>query len=74
LYESGFVGGHDGLDAVADAELGQDPGHVGADGGLANHQRGGDLGVGESPGNQPQDVDLAGGELAEGSWRSGVAG
>jgi hypothetical protein len=42
----GFVGEDDGLDAVSEAELGQQVGDVGLDRGLAHHQVGGDLEVG----------------------------
>jgi hypothetical protein len=62
------------LDAVANAEFGQDPGDVGADGGLADHQRGGDLGVGKSSCDRPEDVDLARGQFAEGGWDGGAGG
>ena len=54
------------MDAVACSELGQDPGYVGAHGGLAHDQRVGDLGVGQSPGDQSQDLDLSWGQLAQG--------
>jgi hypothetical protein len=45
LHESGFVGEYDCLDAVAHAELGEYPGDVCLDGGLAEEQLGSDLGV-----------------------------
>ena len=36
--QAGLVGEDDDLDTVAEAELGQDPGHVSFDGGLADEQ------------------------------------
>ena len=65
LYESGFVGEYDCLDAVADAELAEYPGHVRLDGGLAEEQPVSDLGVRQPAGDQLQDVELALGQLGE---------
>ena len=36
LSDTGFVGEHDSLDSVADAELGEESADVGLDGGLAD--------------------------------------
>src|SRR5216683_4701013 len=47
LDEPGFVGEHDGLDAVAEVELGEDPVYVCLDGGCLDNELLGDLGVGE---------------------------
>ncbi len=55
-YESAFVPEDNGLDAVAKPELGQDACHVGLDGGLAEHEPCGDLGVGQTPGDEAQDL------------------
>jgi hypothetical protein len=44
--EAGFVGEHDGLDAVAQAELGEDAADVGPGGVLADDEFGRDLVVG----------------------------
>jgi len=41
--ESGFVGEDDGLDAVSEVELGEDPADVGFDGALGDVEAGGDL-------------------------------
>jgi len=49
--EAGFVGRHDGLDAVAEAEFGQYPPDVDFDGAFGQVQLGGDLAVG-SPGGE----------------------
>jgi hypothetical protein len=65
LDEAGLVGGDYCLDAVTHSELGQDPGHVGAHGGFADHQGGGDLGVGQPAGDQPQYLDLPRGQFPE---------
>jgi len=46
--ESAFVGEHDGLDAVAEVELGEDPVDVRRHGGLTGDEVPGDLGVGKS--------------------------
>jgi hypothetical protein len=47
VARAGLVGGHHGLDPVTRVELGEDPGDVGADRGLAHDQEAGDLGVGK---------------------------
>jgi hypothetical protein len=51
-----------GLEAVAQPELGQEPGDVGFCRGLTDDESLGDLGVGQASGEEPGDVDLAGGE------------
>ena len=45
-YESGVVGEDDGLDAVVEVELGEDVADVGLDGGSAEEEFVGDVGVG----------------------------
>ena len=49
LDETGLVGEHDGLDAVAEVELGEDPVDVCLDGGRLDDELLGDLGVGKPP-------------------------
>src|SRR5829696_3441459 len=65
LDQSGFVGDDDGLYAVAQAELLEDPRDVRLDGRLAEEELLGDLGVRAAAGEQPQHVDLAGGQLRQ---------
>ena len=60
--ESVLVGEHDGLDPVAQAELGEEPGHVGLDRVDAHEELAGDLGVRQAPGDQDQHLGLALGE------------
>jgi hypothetical protein len=50
------VGVDSDLDAVAQAGLGEDAGDVALDGGLAEIEPGGDLGVGQPLGHQPHDA------------------
>jgi hypothetical protein len=47
---AGLVGEDNGLHPVAQPELAQDPGHVGLNGGLAQHQLRGELGIAQAPG------------------------
>jgi len=47
-YQPGFVGEHDGLDAVAQAELGQDPSDVNLHCAFGQEQAGRDLAVGHA--------------------------
>src|ERR1700759_1469176 len=51
-YEPGLVGEHDGLHAVAQPELLQDPVHVRLDGRAADDEPGGDLAVREAARDQ----------------------
>ena len=66
LDEPGFVGGHDGLYAVAQSEFVQDARHVRLDGGRAEGQLVCDLGVLEPACEQLQDLKLARGQLRQG--------
>ena len=66
--DAGFVGEHDGLDAVAEAEFHQHSGDVGLHRCFADDEFGGDLGVGKSSGDEPEDVELAGGQFVESGW------
>jgi len=50
LDDPGFVGQDDGLDPVAQAELGEQVADVGFHGRFADDEVGGDLGVGEAAG------------------------
>jgi hypothetical protein len=56
---------------VAQVELGQQAAHVGLDGGLADHQVLGDLGVGHAPCHQAEHLQLAGGQAVEGGRAGG---
>ena len=60
-----LVGVDDGLGAVAELELLQDAGDVGLDGAIADDEPGGNLGVGESAGEELEHLKFAGGELLE---------
>jgi hypothetical protein len=53
------------LGTVAQPELGEDPHHVRLHRRLAEVQRRGNLGIGQSTSDQPQHVDLPGGECAQ---------
>lgn len=57
--ESGFVGEHDGMDAVAEGEFGEYVRHVGFDGRFAHDELGGDFGVREAACDQREDLELA---------------
>jgi hypothetical protein len=75
-YQAGLVGQYHGLDAVAKLELGQQVGHLALDGGVAGEQLRGDLGVGQPPGDELEDLQLPGGEPhkrvgATGTWEPG---
>jgi hypothetical protein len=67
-----LVGEGDQLCAVAGAELGHGAADVGLGGGVADGEGGGDLGVAQAVGDEPDDLLLADGELGEGgaveSW------
>ena len=62
---AGLVGDDDELDAVAGVELGQQAAHVGAGGGGADHQAGGDLVVGQPAADEREHLPLARGEDVE---------
>jgi hypothetical protein len=55
-YEAGLVREHHGLDPVPELQLGQQVGHVALDGGVADDQLGGDLGVGKASGDELEDL------------------
>src|SRR5215471_7058898 len=63
--EAGFVGQDDGLDAVAEVELGQYPPDVDLDGSLGQVHLVGDLAVGEPGGEPGEDGPFPAGEPAE---------
>jgi hypothetical protein len=54
-----LVGVDGDLHPVAQIEFGEDAGDVALDGGLAEAEPGGDLGVGQALGDQPDDVEFA---------------
>ena len=68
--QAALVGGHHDLGAVAEVELGEDPADVGLDRLLRQHQRVGDLAVGQAAGDQLGDLQLARGQAGEliGTW------
>ena len=68
LDEAGFVGEDDGLDAVAESELGEQVGDVGLDRGFRDVEVGGDLGVGFGGGDVAEDFELPVAELGELWW------
>jgi hypothetical protein len=63
--EAGFVGKDDGLGAVVEVEFGVDSGGVGLDGGVADVEVVGDVGVREAAGDEAQDFELAWSEVGE---------
>jgi len=63
-YQSSFVGGDDGLRAIVEGEFPQDAGDVRLDGGLSDHELGGDVGVGPTAGDKGEHFDLAWGQRA----------
>jgi hypothetical protein len=64
-HDAGLVGQDHRVNAVAHAQLHEDPLHVGLDRGLLDHQLLGDLAVAEPARQQRQHVALARGQLAE---------
>ena len=54
------VGVDDGLDAVAQVELGEDAGHEGLDGLVADDERRSDLSVGQSVRDEAEDLPFTG--------------
>ena len=69
-----LVGVDGDLDAIAQIELGQDAGDVALDGGLAEVEPGGDLGVRQALGHQPHDAELAFAEAPGGGGGQGRRG
>ena len=65
MDEAGFVGEDDGLGAVVEVELGEDACDVGLDGGVADDELAGDVGVGEAARDEPQHLELAWRQLGE---------
>src|SRR5436309_16048018 len=65
LDESAFVCEYDCLGSVVEVELGEDPGDVGLDSGVADDELAGDFGIGEPAGNEAQHVELARRQLGE---------
>ena len=65
LDEASLVGEHDGLGAVVEVELGEDACDVRLDGGVADDEFAGDVGVREAAGDEPQHFELARGQLGE---------
>src|ERR1022692_2907736 len=63
-YQPGFIGEHDRLDAVAQAQLGEYPADMDLHGALGQVQRGRDLAVGHASRDAGEDVLLAAGEGA----------
>ena len=65
---------HHGLHPVAEAELLEDVGDVRLHGGLADVELGADLRVGQPSRDQPEDLQLALGQLVEALRRRGTGG
>jgi hypothetical protein len=63
--EAGFVGKDDGLGAVVEVEFGVDSGGMGLDGGVADVEVVGDVGVREAAGDEVEDFEFAWGEVGE---------
>src|SRR5260370_1948481 len=57
-YDAVFVGVYGDLHPVAQIELGEDAGDVALDGGLAEVEPGGDLGIRQALGYQPDDAEF----------------
>src|SRR3954468_6367430 len=66
-FEAVLVGVDDGVDAVADTQLHQDPADVRLDRRLGDDEGVGDLGVGQSASDQLQRLALALGERRKGA-------
>ena len=64
-HEAGLVGEHDGLDAVAQAELREQARDVGLDRRVADDELRRDLGVRQPARDELEDLELARGELVE---------
>jgi hypothetical protein len=69
-YQAGLVGEDDGLGAVAQGELGEYPADVGLHGLLGDDEGVGDLGVGQAPGDEFEDLGLARGEAVQAQRRA----
>src|ERR1039457_3384091 len=63
-YQPGFIGEHNRLDAVTQAQLGEYPADMDLHGALGQLQSGRDLAVGHARGDAGEDVLLAAGESA----------
>ena len=63
--QPGLVDEDDGLDPVADTELAQQARDVAFDGGLADEEPAGELGVGQAAGEQPQDLGFPAGQCRQ---------
>ena len=68
-----FVGVDGNLHPVPQAELGEDAGDVALDGGLAEVEPGGDLGVRQALGHEPHDAEFPFAEApgSTGNWGAG---
>lgn len=73
LYQPGLVGEDNGLDTVAEAELGQNPFQVRLDRRFLDEQAGGDFAVGQATGDEFQHIPLAGVRAASVGWPRGRA-
>ena len=62
-HEPGLVGQDDGLDPVAQGELGQHPADVGLHGALLDHELSGDLGIRQATCDEPEHVHFTSGQL-----------
>src|SRR5579872_2268025 len=60
-----LVGEHDRLNAVPELQLRENVRHVRLDGGLAERQLRGELGVAQAAGEQPQHLKLPGGQARQ---------
>src|SRR5689334_12886546 len=72
LVQAGLVGEHDGLHAVAQAELLEDVGDMRLDRRLADVELLGDLGVGQPAGDEAKNVSFASRELGHLPRRRGA--
>jgi hypothetical protein len=71
-HQARLVGEDDGVDAVSQFQLGEDPFDVGLDGRLLDHERPADLQVGQSVGDEAEDVAFPGRELLQPAGQPGV--
>ena len=62
LHKTLLVCVHNSLDPDPQPQLGQDAAHMGLGGGVADEELAGDLGVGQAPSDEPQNLDLPLGE------------
>ena len=63
--DSGLVGQHDGLNAIAGTEFGEHAADVSFGGRVTDVERGSDLAVAESSGERPEHFKFAFGEITE---------